>query len=125
MTSVSYNISPEIVFPPHILRMAKIAKQKSRINAKAKGEQNQGEMAQPPHLKLKRKPGARKGNRNALKHGLYSSALIGMKRRVSCTVAELKHAAAQVRFQAAMMDAETAFKPRAAAPVRSLPVPPR
>jgi hypothetical protein len=53
---LAYNISPKTAFPPHTLRIAKVAKQKSRINAKAKGEQNQSQIVQPPYLKLKRKP---------------------------------------------------------------------
>ncbi|HEY8950778.1 MAG TPA: hypothetical protein VIM56_17965 [Rhizomicrobium sp.] len=87
--------------------MAKIAKQKSRINSRAKGEQNQRQTVQPPHLKLKRKSGARKGNRNALKHGLYSGELIDMRLRVRQAVAEAAMATANARIVAAMMDAES------------------
>lgn len=102
-----YNIYARKEYPPHILRIAKIAKQKSRINSTAKGERIQSQTVQPPHLKLKRKPGARKGNRNALKHGLYSGAMIAMQLEVRMAIAEAKCAVAEARMVAALMDAET------------------
>ena len=114
MFQQGYNISSRKEFPPHILRIAKIAKQKSRINSKAKDEQNQSQTVQPPYLKLKRKSGAPKGNRNALKHGLYSGEMTEMKLRVRRAVADLKLAGALVRLEAARMDAETAAMRRAA-----------
>src|SRR5690242_6249638 len=102
-----YNIYARKEYPPHILRIAKIAKRKSRINSRAKGEQNQSQTVQPPHLKLKRKAGARKGNRNALKHGLYSGAMIAMQLEVRMAIAESKRAVAMARMAAVLMDAET------------------
>lgn len=102
-----YNISTRKEFPPHILRIAKIAKQKSRINPKAKTKQNQSQTVQPPDLRLKRKPGAPKGNRNARKHGLYSGEMAAMRLQVRLALAEAKQAAAQMRMLAALMDAET------------------
>jgi hypothetical protein len=110
MNSLNHNISPKTVFRPHILRIAKVAKQKSRINAKAKGEQNQSRIVQPPHLKLKRRPGAPKGNRNALKHGLYTAEMSEMRLHVRHTIADLKLAAAQVRMQALLMDADSRLR---------------
>ena len=56
---------------------------------------------------MKRTPGARKGNRNALKHGLYSGERIAMRLRVHMAIAEAKRAVAMVRMVTAMMDAET------------------
>jgi hypothetical protein len=102
-----YNISARKEFSPHILRVAKIARQKSRINSKAKTEQNQSQTVQPPHLKLKRKRGARKGNRNALKHGLYAGEMIARMRQVRMVIAEARIAAGQGRMAAALMDAES------------------
>ena len=99
------NISAKSAFHPKILRIAKIARQKSRINAKAKSEQNQSRIAQAAVLKRKQKPGAHKSNRNALKHGLYSAPMIALKRRVAGARAGLKQAAA-------MMDMETAAMQR-------------
>ena len=116
MNSVTYNISAKPSFPPHILRIAKIARQKSRINAKAKGEENQSQTVQPPVLKLKCKPGAHKGNRNALKHGLYSEPVLALKRNVSYAISRLRRAASEIRFKAAMMDAETAIMRRGSEP---------
>jgi hypothetical protein len=112
-----HNISTRKEYSPHILRIAKIARQKSRINAKAKDERNQSQTVQPPYLKLKRKPGARKGNRNALKHGLYTAEMAAMKIQVCQAIAEMKLAAAQVRMQAALMDRESRARLRAAKPV--------
>lgn len=102
-----YNISTRKEFPPHILRIAKIAKQKTRINPKAKTKQNQSQTVQPPDLRLKRKPGAPKGNRNARKHGLYSGEMAAMRLQVRLALAEAKQAAAQMRMLTALMDAET------------------
>ena len=102
-----YNISVRKEFPPHILRIAKIAQQKSRINSKAKDKQNQSQTVQPPYLKLKRKAGARKGNRNARKHGLYSGEMTVLRLHVRLAIAEAKQAAAQVRMLAALMDADS------------------
>lgn len=103
-----YNISARKEYSPHILRMAKIARQKSRINSRAKTEQDQSQTVQSPYLKLKRKRGARKGNRNALKHGLYSGEMIVLRLRVRQAIAEAAQAAAQVRMVAARMEARTA-----------------
>jgi hypothetical protein len=107
MYILDYNISANKEYPPHILRIAKIARQKSRINAKAKTEQNQSQIVRPPYLKLKRKAGARKGNRNALKHGLYSGEMTARMREVRMAIAEARIATAQVRMVAALMDAQS------------------
>lgn len=117
-----YNISARKEFPPHILRMAKIARQKSKINSKAKSEQNQSQNVQPPTLKLKRKAGAPKGNRNALKTGAYTGEMGHLMTRARLAIAECKSAAAQVRLQATLMDMETRARLRAAGPaLTSLP----
>jgi hypothetical protein len=112
----TYHISPRKEFPPHILRLAKRVGQKSRINSKAKSEQNQRPDDLRPVLRLKRKAGAPKGSRNALKHGLYSGALIGLKRRARLAIANLKLATAQVKLQAAEIEADAAIKRRAEGP---------
>lgn len=121
----SYNISPRKEYPPHILRIAKNARQKSKINSKAKGQQNQSQNVQPPHLKLKRKPGAPKGNRNALKTGLHTGEMRALKVKVRRVIAEAKFAAALVQAEAARMDAETAVRLRAAEPAPARIAPPR
>ena len=111
-----YNISMRKEYPPHILRIAKIAKQKSKINSKAKGEQNQSQTVQPPYLKLKRKPGAPRNNRNALKTGLYTGEMRDLRCRVRQAIADAKFAVAQARLQATLMDMESRARLRAAGP---------
>lgn len=111
-----YNISVRKEFPPYILRIAKIARQKSKINSKAKTEQNQSQNVQPPHLKLKRKRGAPKGNSNALKTGLHTGEMLAMKFQVHRAIAETKLAVAQARMAATLMDMESRSRLRAAGP---------
>jgi hypothetical protein len=110
----NYNISPRKEFSPHILRMAKTARQKSKINSKAKSEQNQSQTVQPPYLKLKRKAGAPKGNDNARKTGLHTAEMRALVHRARMVIAEAKLATAQVRLQATLMELETRSRLRAA-----------
>ena len=114
MFLIDYNISPRKEYSPHILRMAKTAKAKSRINSKVKSERNQSGNVQTAHLKLKRKPGAPKGNRNARKHGLYSGEMLALMAQARRVIAEMKLAAALVRAEAARMDAESSRRLSAA-----------
>ena len=114
MFLLDYKISPRKEFPPHILRMAKTAKQKSWIYPKTKVEQNQRQIVQPAYLKLKRKPGAPQGNRNAHKHGLYAGGLLELKRKARIAIASVKLSAAIANQQAAMMRADTALRLHAA-----------
>ena len=110
MFHLDYNISARKEFPPYILRIAKIAKQKSKINSKAKAEQNQSQTVRPADLKLKRKPGAPKGNRNARKHGLYTGEMRDLRLRVRLVIADAKCAVAEARMVAALMDAESRLR---------------
>ena len=114
MNQLTHNISPKTILRPNILRIAKVAKQKSRIDLRGNIKTTQRLRRKPPKLAKKNKGGGQKGNRNALKHGLYSGEMTEMKLRVRRAVADLKLAGALVRLEAARMDAETAAMRRAA-----------
>ena len=111
-----YNISSRKEFPPHILRIAKIARQKSKNNSKAKTEQNQSQNVQTPTLKLKRKRGAPRGNSNALKTGLHTAEMRGLMLQVRQAIAQSRLAVAQARMEATLMDMESRARLRAAGP---------
>ena len=67
-----YKIWSRKEFPPHILRIAKIARQKSKNSLTAKIECPQSLRCKRPKLAKKNKGGAPKGNRYALKTGLHT-----------------------------------------------------
>jgi hypothetical protein len=115
MFQQDYNISARKEFPPHILRIAKIAKQKSKINSKAKTEQNQRQTVQPPYLKLKKKRGAPKGNSNAFKTALHTAEAVEMRRQVRACIVQTKRVIAAYNLYAAMKNVGSASMRRAVA----------
>ena len=114
MELITHNIPALFPVPPQYLRNAQREGQKSRVNLKAKIEQNQRPGDSPPALRVKQKGGAPKGNRNALRHGLYSGALADLRRRARLCIALLRLAAAEYDARAAAIDAETSMRLSAA-----------
>ena len=109
-----HNISARSAFPPHILRIAKISKQKSKISLKPKIECPQPLRYKRPKLSKKNKGGAPIGNQYALKTGLHTAEMRALNLEVQLILAETKRAVAQARMVATMMDMESRSRLRAA-----------
>jgi len=121
-----YNISARKEFPPHILRIAKIARQKSKNSLSRKIECAQPLRYKRPKLPKKNKGGAPTGNRYALKTGLHTAEMRGLMLQVRQAIAQSRLAVAQARMQTTLMNLESRARLRAAGPALTpLPALPR
>src|SRR5665213_4181655 len=93
---------------------AAIKNRQTTSRQKASGNNDLNKSAQPV-LRVKNRGGAPKGNRNALKHGLRSAALIAFRRRIRLHIAKVRMhialalAADALRGEAVLGGGEPAF----------------
>ena len=119
MYRLSYNIYGKKEFSPQKIATMKTEGQKLGINLRANGQSHQPLKRKPPKLRSKNKGGAPKGNRNAMKTGLYTSESIAFRRKVRAVIVYAKRAVAMANMESARKEMRAAELNHEAARLRA------